>query len=100
MKKAAAAHLHVYKYCERCNVIPNQQFGFRRNSNCEMALMSAMDFWLNAVNDDKYVGALLLDLSKALDCVPHQLRLHELIMASAGYSALKMVLSYRAHSMQ
>jgi len=54
-------------------IILPQQFGFQRHSSCEMALLSATDSWLDAVDKGSYVGALLIDLSKAFDTVPHLL---------------------------
>ena len=92
LEKVAASQL--YDYCEKNVVIPSQQFGFRKESSCEMALVSAMDYWLRSVDEGKYAGALLLDLSKAFDCVPHQKLLQELSMAGAGDSALKWFASY------
>ena len=43
-----------------------------------MALFSAVDSWMESVDKGHYVGALLLDFSKAFDTVPHQLLLSEL----------------------
>ena len=37
-----------------------------------------MDSWMESVDKRHYVGALLLDFSKAFDTVPHQLLLTEL----------------------
>ena len=59
-----------------------------------MVLLSAMDFWLKAVDEGKYAGALLLDLSKAFDCVPHGVLLQELSMAGVGSRALQWFFSY------
>ena len=97
-EKAAAAQL--YDHCELRNVIPLEQFGFRRDSNCEMALLSAMDFWLKAVDDGKFAGALMHDLSKAFDCVPHQMLLQELSTAGVGLSALQWFASYLTGRLQ
>jgi Reverse transcriptase (RNA-dependent DNA polymerase) len=55
-----------------------EQFGFRAMSSCEQALISATGSWMEDVDKGQFVGALLLDLSKAFDTVPHQLLLHEL----------------------
>jgi len=75
-EKIAARQLS--RYCEEHEIIPKQQFGFRRNSSCEIALIAAMDSWLESIDQGKLVGTLLIDLSKAFDMVPHQLLLNEL----------------------
>ena len=82
LEKLAAAQLHgaqLYNYCELNAIIPPQQFGFQRHSSCEMALLSATDSWLDALDKGSYVGALPIDLSKAFDTVPHLLLLSGLM---------------------
>ena len=69
----------LYNFCELNAIIPKQQFGFRRHSSCEMALLSATDSWLDALDKGSYVGVLLISLSKAFDTVPHLLLLSELM---------------------
>ncbi len=38
---------------------------------CEHVLIKLIDSWKYALYNDKYVGALLIDLSKVFDCIPH-----------------------------
>ena len=48
------------RYCYEHNVIPQQQFGFRESSNCEMALLTALNSWMGRVDaGELVVGALL-----------------------------------------
>jgi len=77
LEKLAAAQL--YQYCELNSILPPEQFGFRKHSSCEMALLSATESCLEALDQGSYVGALLIDLSKAFDTVPHQRLLVELL---------------------
>jgi len=37
----------LYNYCDEHNILPPEQFGFRRHSSCEMALFAATDSWIN-----------------------------------------------------
>ncbi len=76
LEKAVAKQLA--QFCDVNKVIPDQQFGFRARSSCEHALVKATDCWMAAIDAGKLVGALLIDLSKAFDTVPHQLLLCDL----------------------
>jgi len=68
----------LYNYCDEHDILPPEQFGFRKHSSCDMALFAATDSWMKSVDSGSYAGALLVDLSKAFDTVPHQLLLFEL----------------------
>ena len=46
------------------------------------------------MDEGKFVGALLLDLSKAFDCVPHRLLLQKLNEIGVGTEALGWFTSY------
>lgn len=87
-------------FCEINTILPDEQFGFRKNSSCEVALLSAVDEWLSAIDDGDYVGALLIDLSKAFDSVPHQALLKELHSINVGSEALKWFSSYLENRFQ
>ena len=45
LEKAVASQLSVF--CQTNNVIPPQQFGFRKHSSCESTLLCAIDNWAN-----------------------------------------------------
>ena len=72
------------EYCYGNNAIPDEQFGFRTKSSCETALIAATDKWLEEVDEGKVVGALLIDMSKAFDAVPHQRLLEDLLEIGCG----------------
>ena len=91
-EKAVATQLSYY--CSLQHAIPVEQFGFRAKSSCEIALVSALDSWMQAVDKGNMVGALLIDLSKAFDAVPHQQLLNELLVLGCNRSALEWFSSY------
>ena len=97
-EKVAAVQL--YEYCDRRSVIPPEQFGFRQRSSCELALLSALDDWIEAIDAGKMVGALLVDLSKAFNTVPYQLLIHELAGSGCGMRAQQWFMSYLDHRVQ
>ena len=92
LEKAAAMQLG--KYCEENSIVPIQQFGFRGRSSCEIALISATESWMKAVDEGKIVGAVLIDLSKAFDTVPHQKLIIELSKVGCGLQVLNWFVSY------
>ena len=49
------------------------QFGFRKGFSAQHCLLAMLEKWKNAVDKGKVFGALLTDLSKAFDCLPHEL---------------------------
>ena len=84
----------LYNYCDEHNNLPPEQFGFKRLSSCEMALFAATDLWMNSVDKGSYAGALLIDLSKAFDTVPHQPLLTELHNIGCSTEVLNWFCNY------
>jgi hypothetical protein len=87
-------------YCDKQSVIPLQQFGFRAKSSCEAALINALDGWMEDVDRGDMVGALLIDLSKAFDSVPHQKLLNELAAIGCSSGSLKWFATYLSNRRQ
>ena len=48
-------------------------FAYRKTYSCENAFLAMTEILRQALDQRKYVGAILMDLSKAFDCLPHQL---------------------------
>ena len=53
-----------------------------------------LEKWKNAVDKGKVFGALLIDLSKAFDCLPHELIIAKLNAYGLKIPALKLMHSY------
>jgi hypothetical protein len=51
---------------------------FRPGFGCQTALIKIIDDWKKALDDNKFIAAILMDLSKAFDCLPHNLLLLKL----------------------
>ena len=54
------------------------QSGFRAQHSCETALVNLIDLWLNAIDNSKMVGVVLVDFKKAFDLVDHQILTNKL----------------------
>ena len=59
-----------------------------------------MDRWKSAVDDKKVFGALLTDLSKAFDCLSHELIIVKLNPYSFSLPALKLIYDYLSNRQQ
>ena len=69
-------------------------FGFRKGHSTEQCLLKMLETWKKAADEKKFGGAVLTDLSKAFDCLNHDLLLAKLNAYGFDYSALKFLRSY------
>jgi len=59
-------------------ILALEQFGFRKGSNIENAVFALTDYILTSLNQRKYVEGIFCDLTKAFDCVNHEILLTKL----------------------
>ena len=60
--------------------------GFRKGFNTQHALLRSIDTCKNSLDKKGVIGALLMDLSKAFDCIDHEL----LIAKLSAYGFLQL----------
>ena len=68
--------------------------GFRKGYSCQYSLLNMLRKWENTLNTSGIVGAVLMDLSKAFDCLPHDLLIAKLHAYGFGRNALRLFHSY------
>lgn len=73
---------------------------FRKGYGCQTALLKIIEDWKKALDQNKYVAAILMDLSKAFDCLPHDLLLLKLKSYGVSASSLKLLESYLTNRKQ
>ncbi|XP_069128426.1 origin recognition complex subunit 1-like [Argopecten irradians] len=69
-------------------MVPGPGFG------CQSTLLRLVEDWRKALDNHEYVAAILMDLSKAFDCLPHDLLIRKLEAYGLGDGALKLLSSY------
>ena len=70
-------------------------FGFRKGHSTEQCLNGMIERWKKALDETKkYVGAVLTDLSKAFDCLNHQLLIAKLEAYGFETDALSFIYDY------
>ena len=73
---------------------------FRPGYGCQSTLLRVIEDWKQALDNNKYVAAILMDLSKAFDCLPHDLLLLKLETYGFSENALKLIKSYLSNRKQ
>ena len=74
--------------------------GFRKGYNTQNCLIIMLEKWKKALDKKHIAGALLTDLSKAFDCMNHDLLIAKLDAYGIHKSALKLILSYLSNRKQ
>ena len=69
-------------------------FGFRKGHSTEQCLLTMIEFWRKALDNKGSVGAVLTDLSKAFDCLNHNLLIAKLAAYGFEDSALGFIYDY------
>ena len=69
-------------------------FGYRKGHSTEQCVMIMIEKWKKALDEQKVAGAVLTDLSKAFDCLPHDLLIAKLYAYGFEKSACNFILDY------
>ena len=101
---------NMSKVYERClydqtseffdNIFSKYQCGFRKGYSAQHCLLVMIEKWKKVVDSGGAFGALLTDLSKAFDCIPHDLIIAKLKAYSFQTDALRFVYDYLSNKKQ
>lgn len=73
---------------------------FRLGYGCQTTLLKVIEDWKKALDENKYIGAILMDLSKAFDCLPHDLLLLKMKAYGLTDDAVQRIGSYLSNRQQ
>ena len=82
----------MYPYINQ--IFSKYQCGFRKGYNTQHYLMAVIEKWQKFLDIGGHTGAVLIDLSKAFDCIDHELWIAKLHAYGFDTDALKFIYSY------
>ena len=101
--RAVSTLPNISKIYERClfqpisnyfeNIFSKFQCGFRQGLSAQYCLISMIEKWKKCVDKGKTFAALLTDLSKAFDCLVHDLTIAKLNAYGFSLSAARLTQS-------
>ena len=80
--------------------LSDQQCGFRKGYSTHHCLLNLLEKWKNSVDKGKSFGALLTHLSKAFDCLDHELLTAKLNAYGFTLPALRLIHDYLSNRKQ
>ena len=86
--------LYTQMNCFTENILSKFQCGFRKGTSAQHCLIVMLEKWKKSVDMKGCSGALLTDLSKAFDCLSHDLLIAKLEAYGFHHNALRLLHSY------
>ena len=82
------------------DIFNKQQCGFCKDYNTQQCLQKMLEKWKRSVDEGKFFGALLTDLSKAFDCLDHELLIAKVSAYGFRLPALRLINDYLSNRRQ
>ena len=101
---------NISKVYERCiydqmeayfeTILSPNQCGFRKGFSAQHCLISLIEKWKKSIDNGGAFGALMTDLSKAFDCLSHELLIAKLEAYGFNEKSLKLIYNYLSNRKQ
>lgn len=93
-------HCRLMSYFEKHHLLTERQFGFRKNSSTELALLTQKEIILRNIESKQITLGVLIDFSKAFDSISHTILLQKLARYGVRGIPLSLFSSYLSHRCQ
>ena len=74
--------------------------GYRKGFNTQHALIALLEKWRSILDNRGFSGAILMDLSKAFDCINHELLIAKLHAYGFSKESVRLIKSYLSNRWQ
>ena len=91
-------YIQLYDYME--NFLNQLLCGFRKAHSTQHALFRLIQSWHKELDESGFVGTILMDLSKAYDCLPHDLMVAKLEAYGISKEILQLISDYLSYRKQ
>jgi hypothetical protein len=76
------------------NIFHDFLCAFRKGHGCQNTLQRLLEDWKSALDKNCYVAAILMDLLKAFDCLPHESLLNKLAVYGLSSQSVRLLENY------
>jgi ribonuclease P/MRP protein subunit RPP40 len=84
----------IIKFLDNNKLLTPYQFGFRKNYSTTSAILQLTCNILNSFEQNEFYHTYLLDLTKAFDCVSHELLIKKLLLYNFHPASTKFILTF------
>ena len=85
-------HNSLIPYINKC--LSEFVAAYRKSYSSSHFLIRLVENWKKELDNKKHIGAILIDLSKAFDCIPHELLIAKMDVHGFSENALTLFFSY------
>ena len=89
-EKVLANQLSAHFEKNFCNLL----CGFRKRHSTQQALLQLLRSWQKSLDEGEIVGTILMDLSKAFNCLPHDLIIAKCAAYGVDFKSLGLLRNY------
>ena len=92
--------VQIVEFFEGTNCFYERQYGFRKGKSTTMAILNLINQIIRAFERKEYCAVLFCDLSKAFDCVSHELLIQKLKFYNFEDTSIQLIHSYLGQRVQ